>query len=194
MNLKYAIKTTPNPNAKKFIFNQDIKANEKVSFTKDETYDDIPLIKALFSIPNIIQIHIKENLITITISAEHFWQEIEPSVIKSVKDNLAKHNIYFQKEKSKSNHPPLPAKWQQIDDILEEAIRPSLQNDGGDLTIYKYSEKDNLLVVDYEGACVSCPSATLGTLMAIKNTLMQKYDPHIRVMTKEQFDEQDKEQ
>jgi Fe-S cluster biogenesis protein NfuA len=68
---------------------------------------------------------------------------------------------------------------EKIKGIINHEIRPFLQRDGGDLTIV--SLKDNVLTIDYQGACGCCPHAKMGTLMMIEETLKEKYNPAIKV-------------
>ena len=67
----------------------------------------------------------------------------------------------------------------QIEEILDRRIRPGLQGDGGDLKVLSYN--DNVLLVQYQGACGTCPSSTTGTLEAIRAILQDEYDPEIEV-------------
>ena len=67
----------------------------------------------------------------------------------------------------------------RINDLLDEEIRPFLQNDGGD--VYVVSLVGNKLTVHYQGACGSCPSSLSGTLTGIEN-LLKSIEPDIEVL------------
>ncbi len=67
----------------------------------------------------------------------------------------------------------------RINEILDQTVRPALQMDGGDIQLVDY--KDNTLRVFYQGACGSCPSATMGTLKAIENILRDQFNPNVVV-------------
>ena len=71
-------------------------------------------------------------------------------------------------------------KLEAINALLDKDVRPVLAGDGGGLSIVGLSEED-ILSIHYEGACGGCPSATLGTLRFIQETLKQKLDPGITV-------------
>ena len=43
------------------------------------------------------------------------------------------------------------------------------------------SYDNKILKVFYQGACGSCPSASMGTMKAIENILKDQYDPEIVV-------------
>ena len=68
---------------------------------------------------------------------------------------------------------------EKITGIINHEIRPFLQRDGGDLQIVSF--KDDVLTIDYQGACGCCPHAKMGTLMMIEETLKEKYSPKIKV-------------
>jgi hypothetical protein len=67
----------------------------------------------------------------------------------------------------------------KINELLDDQIRPFLQNDGGD--VYVVSLEGNKLSVHYQGACGSCPSSLSGTLTGIEN-LVRQIEPDIEVV------------
>ena len=71
-------------------------------------------------------------------------------------------------------------KLAQINDLLDERIRPYLAGDGGWLEVLEL--EDSTLKIRYEGACGSCPSSLTGTLMAIENMIKEEIDPEITVV------------
>jgi NFU1 iron-sulfur cluster scaffold homolog, mitochondrial len=73
-------------------------------------------------------------------------------------------------------------KLNEIEAVLDKTIRPALQNDGGDLEVIGYDEKNKVVSIRYQGACGCCAHATMGTLMAIQNVLRQEWDPQVKVV------------
>ena len=65
-----------------------------------------------------------------------------------------------------------------INEMLDEEIRPYLQNDGGDLHVLGLA--GNKLSVHYQGACGTCPSSISGTLRGIQN-MLRSIEPEIEV-------------
>lgn len=78
----------------------------------------------------------------------------------------------------------LVQKINTIDAIIDQDIRDFLVRDNGDLDLINVVEKDELILVyiEYQGACVACPSSG-GTLMSIQNILQRKLSENIRVLT-----------
>ena len=67
------------------------------------------------------------------------------------------------------NEMTLVQKINAIDAIINENIREFLHRDNGDLDLVNVVEKNGLILVyiEYQGACVACPSSG-GTLMSIQ--------------------------
>ena len=184
--MSYAIITapTPNPNALKFILNVDVKNDGKVTFTSKEEAKGVDLVETLFSLVFVQQVHLFENVITIT-KTEHptDWGGCI-GLIKSVMNSrLPNHNPDFKDEdigvvthdrSSKS------AEVQEIEEVLDRTVRSYLQSDGGDIDVIDY--KNNTVIVNYVGACGTCPSSAAGTLMAITTTLQAEVNPEIQVI------------
>ena len=179
-NMHIEVEPTPNPNALKFICEQMVRAEGKVSFKDPTECYDIPLARALFEIRGVDQIHFFQNVVTISKFSFEPWDELEPKVLKTLEEKLSNHDPNFamfdpEAERRKNLTPELT----QIEAILDKRIRPGLQGDGGDLICLSYD--DNVLLIKYQGACGTCPSSTAGTLEAIRQILKDEYSPDIEV-------------
>lgn len=71
-------------------------------------------------------------------------------------------------------------KYEAIEKVIEETIRPYLINDGGDIELDLV--KGDEVVVSFQGACGSCPSSAGGTLRGIERALRQQVHPDIIVV------------
>jgi|TARA_B110000240_G_scaffold70098_1_gene79739 Fe-S cluster biogenesis protein NfuA len=71
-------------------------------------------------------------------------------------------------------------KYEAIEKVIEESIRPYLVNDGGDIELDLV--KGDEVVVSFQGACGSCPSSAGGTLRGIEKALRQQVHPDIIVI------------
>ncbi len=184
LDLKYFTQPTPNPMALKFIFNKDVKTKDKITYNGPDECQNNPLAKKLFEIPNITKLHFFENVITATQNGDSDWEEIEDSFIAIMKENIGSHDPNFKCGIDEAERRAgLSADLQKIEEILDRTIRPGLQGDGGDIVVKKYDEEENKLYVQYQGACMTCPSSSMGTLMAIKNFLRDEFNPNIEVET-----------
>ena len=68
---------------------------------------------------------------------------------------------------------------EKINVLLDEEVRPYLQNDGGDLHVLAL--EGNILRIHYQGACGTCPSSISGTLRGIEN-MLRTLEPDIQVI------------
>jgi NFU1 iron-sulfur cluster scaffold homolog, mitochondrial len=181
IDIKVLIQPTPNPNAYKFIVNREVKANGNVTYNTPEECGDNFLAKTLFSVEGIQQLYFFENIITATFGDGIDLMAAEQEGIDIIKNNILDHDPNFKvagaEPKRRDNLSP---DVKQIEEILDRTIRPGLQGDGGDLEIVSFI--DNELAIRYQGACGTCPSSTMGTLMAIQGILKDEFDPDIEVI------------
>jgi|TARA_B100000809_G_scaffold261390_1_gene310194 Fe-S cluster biogenesis protein NfuA len=176
---------TPNPNAMKYVTSRDVLVSGKITFQDPSECADVPMACVLFQLEHVSQIHLFENVVTVTHDGQANWDTLGPSVIDAIRAHVETHDPRFN-EKAEAERQAelngLPEDVQQINKILDEYIRPALQGDGGDLTVVRYDTETHKLFVSYEGACGSCPSSTTGTLMAIQGILADEFDPDIDVV------------
>lgn len=177
MDVQISVQSTPNPNALKFILNTPAKNEGKITYKSAEECHTNPLARQLFSVPNVSELHFFENVITVTQDGNGDWDVIEENVKTIIREKIPGHDPNFQVEESKKSQAPANPQLAKIEEILDKTIRPALQGDGGDLQVI--SLDGNLLTVNYQGACGSCPSSTMGTLKAIEGILKEEYDPNI---------------
>ena len=175
-----SVQPTPNPNALKFILNREVKTSGKTSFKNPLQAKEVPLAAAIFDLRGVDQVHFFENVITVSKFTFEPWDSLEPAVMTTVENLIEDHDPDFvdhdpEVERRKNLSPDLL----KIEEILDHRIRPGLQGDGGDLKTVSFN--NNILLVQYQGACGTCPSSTTGTLEAIRAILRDEYDPEIEV-------------
>ena len=190
MEIKTMIQSTPNPNALKFILNVPVKTQGKVTYKNAGQCRHNPMAAALFAIPNITEVYFFDNYVTVTQDGNVDWEQIEEQIKKVILEYAADHDPDFQVEEDKnpttvvSDDPEIA----KINAILDNTIRPGLQMDGGDIQIVSFDGVN--LTVNYQGACCSCPSSTMGTLKAIESILRDQYNPEITVQTERSSQEE----
>lgn len=174
------VQPTPNPNALKFILNTSIKDEGKISFKNPAQAREIPLASALFDLRGVDQIHFFQNVITVSKFTFEPWDSLEPTIMTTIENMIEDHDSGFEvKDPEAERRKNLSGDMLLIEEILDKRIRPGLQGDGGDLRVLSYHEK--ILIVQYMGACGTCPSSTTGTLEAIRGILQDEFDPEIEV-------------
>ena len=172
---------TPNPNAYKFIVSETVMNEGKATFSSDKPheYESIALVKNLLNIPNVIQVHLFENVITVTQDGDSDWADLSDTVEGVITDSMSQHNpeIAIAKPARKKHASP---DLEKIEEILDRTVRPALQGDGGDVEVVDLI--DGVLTIRYEGACGTCPSSLAGTLNAITSFVHDEFDPNIEVV------------
>ena len=126
---------------------------------------------------NILQILVQIHLQLVVI-----WDELEEKIRATILDKIKDHDPNFTYQEPESLKPvqvQSSPEMDQINSILDQTVRPALQMDGGDIQLISYDDKT--LKVFYQGACGSCPSASMGTMKAIENILRDQFDPEIVV-------------
>lgn len=183
MDTKLMIQGTPNPNALKFILNTPVKTQGNYTYKSSADCEHNLLAKLVFDLnSSITEVYFFDNYITVTQDGSSDWDILEETIQMTILENISNHNPDFETpvvEKASTEVSGDPEQISQINTVLDSTIRPALQMDGGDLQLISYA--DNQLVVQYQGACGSCPSATSGTLIAIENILKDQFNPEISV-------------
>lgn len=161
---------TPNPWAIKFVINGPFKDEGKATFNSPLECEDLPLVRDLFAIEGVKQVHLFQNTLTVTQTGELDYDDLEKKVSAVIQTRYPMHNPKFgEAEKVKTRPRSSDPAIQQIEEILDRTIRPGLQADGGDVEVL--SLENNELKIVYQGACGGCPSSMMGTLDAIQGIL-----------------------
>ena len=66
-----------------------------------------------------------------------------------------------------------------IKELLDTRIRPTVQEDGGDIRFVDFDEHGGLVSLEMQGSCSNCPSSTATLKGGIENMLMH-YIPEVR--------------
>jgi Fe-S cluster biogenesis protein NfuA len=183
------IQETPNPNAVKFILKEPVSYGTSHSFKTAETAKGDKLADSLFNVGEVVSVFYMDKMITVEKTDEAEWDEILPVLavpIREAESVRPSGNGNGAKPAAAAVGGAIAAaaaddpKLAQINELLDERIRPYLAGDGGWLEIV--SLEGHTLNIRYEGACGSCPSSLTGTLMAIENMIKDEIDPEIEVV------------
>jgi len=181
------LEVTPNPNARKFVLKEPLTYGIARSFESAADAADDPLASQLFAIEHVVSVFYVDNWVTVTQDGEADWQELMRQVAVPIREapaaedrseEFAQAAAWLTQDDSKLSESDR-AKLIQINELLDERVRPYLQSDGGDL--YVVGLEDNVLSVHYQGACGSCPSSISGTLAGITG-LVRQIDPDLDVI------------
>jgi Fe-S cluster biogenesis protein NfuA len=181
------IQETPNPNAVKFILKEPVTNGVARQFDSEDKAQYDPLARALFDTGHIASVFYMDKMVTVEKTDEGDWDDLLPRLavpIRAAESTTATAAAASSDPSSLGG--PLAAvmsddpRLAQINEILDEKVRPALMSDGGYLEVLGI--RDNTLSIRYQGACGSCPSSLTGTLMAIEGMIKQEVDPEMEVV------------
>lgn len=171
---------TPNPNAIKFFPNVTVSPEQPVHFSSiAEAQQASRLATQLFGINNVKSVFFGSDFITITKEEEGDWQILKPEILMVIMDYFTAGYEVFDlqsKEKKAKNLDSLPKIEQEIIEIIETRVRPSVAMDGGDI-IYK-GFNNGVVKLELRGACQGCPSSSL-TLKSGIESMLKHFIPEV---------------
>jgi Fe-S cluster biogenesis protein NfuA len=178
------IEETPNPNAVKFILKEPVTNGTARQFDSADKAEADALAKALFEVGDVVSVFYMDRMVTVEKRDEGDWDDLLPRLAVPIRaaEPVAQNGAAAAAAVGGSiaavvsDDPRLV----QINEILDEKVRPALAGDGGWLEVLDL--KDHTLSIRYQGACGSCPSSLSGTLMAIEGMLKEQVDPEIEVV------------
>lgn len=176
------IERTPNPDAMRFVLAEPLTNGVTRSFENSGEAQGDELATALFKIDNVINVYYVDRYVTVTQDGNAVWSELLRKLAPPIRQAKVQENVeedaevHATKEVQESDDPRLV----QINQLLDEQVRPYLLADGGGLKILGLD--GNRLKVHYQGACGTCPTATSGTLYAIES-MVKRIDPEIQVIS-----------
>lgn len=171
------LESNPNPNSLKFVVN-DMLVPEGMSFDFPDKASAVeaPLASELFDYPYVDRVFYMSNFVTITKKGDVEWIEVQDQLRKHIQNFLEEGGLILDK-KSPDVAPSSEYDSEtviKIKTILDEYIRPAVEQDGGAITFHSY--QDGVVRVNLQGSCSGCPSSTVTLKAGIEN-LFQRMMP-----------------
>jgi len=179
------IETNPNPNAMKFVANfMMFNDGESYDFADPNAASASPLASALFEFSFVDRVFFMSNFITITKKDGFAWEEIGNELKSFIKDYLEAEKPFFEDAdtKAETKKEEESETVTRIKEILEEYIKPAVEQDGGAIIFDSY-EKGTVKVL-LQGSCSGCPSSILTLKAGIEN-LLKSMLPEIQAVEAE---------
>ena len=182
---------TPNPASMKFVANRLLLVSGATAEYKDiMDAKDAPIAIALFNFPFVKSVFISSNFISVNRHDSILWQDVVHELRIFITDYLNKGNAIIDKLPEKQvaadntftktvnintqHNVPKDEVENKIVEILEQYIRPAVEQDGGLITFKEL--KDGIVTVQMRGSCSGCPSSTM-TLKAGIEALLKRLLP-----------------
>jgi Fe-S cluster biogenesis protein NfuA len=171
---------TPNPNAFKFILDEELASRPR-SFQSIDAASSDPLATSLFEIEGLESVFYYENFVTVAKQEEADWEAVMTEAGQRLIDfdasTLPAEEAVVEEQSEGGETSEILAK---INVVIDEMVRPALADDGGGLEVLGVDQ--NTVFIRYQGACGTCPSATSGTLMAIERLIQHQIGPDLKVI------------
>lgn len=172
---------TPNPNSMKFLPGRTVLEEGTMNFAGPRDAYCSPLARQLFRIDGVKSVFLGPDFITITkADANMEWKVIKPDVYAAIMDFFTS-GLPIVNEDSKPSADTAPSDDDDevvamIKELLDTRIRPTVQEDGGDV-LYRGFE-DGIVKLKLQGSCTSCPSSIITLKNGIQN-MLQFYVPEV---------------
>ena len=175
-NIHLYLESNPNPNSLKFVVNE-VLVPEGMSFDFPDAASagEAPLALELFSYPFVDRVFYMSNFVTVTKKADTEWVEVQNTIKEHIKNFLESGKLILDQKAPASEETGEETETvKKIRTILDEYIRPAVEQDGGAITFHSF--KDKKVTVTLQGSCSGCPSSTITLKSGIEN-LFKKMMP-----------------
>jgi len=185
--------STPNPATLKFVANKLLIENGATAqYLNINESEGSPLAQKLFQFPFVKGVFINANFVAITKTDVVSWEDITLELREFIKKFLEEGNVPVKEAPSAAvatdssfkkietvfteHAAPQNETENKIVEVLEQYIRPAVEQDGGLITFKSFNE--GIVTVTLKGACSGCPSSTI-TLKAGIEGLLKRMVPGV---------------
>ncbi|MEQ8425841.1 MAG: NifU family protein [Cyclobacteriaceae bacterium] len=175
-NIHIYLESNPNPNSLKFVVSEMlVPEGMSFDFPNAESASDAPLAQELFTYPFVTRVFYMSNFVTVTKNEETQWIEVQDTIKTHIKNFLESGKLILDNQAPKNEDQGQDSETvQKIKTILDEYIRPAVEQDGGAITFHSF--KEGVVTVTLQGSCSGCPSSTITLKAGIEN-LFKKMMP-----------------
>lgn len=181
------LEANPNPNSLKFVVNFMLVAEgESYDFPDAESARNAPLAQALFEFDYVKRVFYMSNFVTVTKEEVVAWDDIQDELKQYIKTYLESEKPLLTK-KAFEEEKNVPTEEdseivRNIKGILDEYVRPAVEQDGGAIQFHSYD--DGVVKLMLQGSCSGCP-ASMVTLKAGIENLLKRMLPEVKAVEAE---------
>ena len=184
---------TPNPQSLKFLPGRAVLEEGTLDFPGPSSASCSPLAKLLFRVEGVRAVFFGPDFITITKSDDENveWRVLKPEIFAIIMDFFASGLPLVSAEAKPSTDTEILDDDDEvvamIKELLDTRIRPTVQEDGGDIIFMGFD--DGVVKLRMQGACTSCPSSIVTLKNGVQN-MLQFYIPEV-IAVEQVFDRSD---
>lgn len=186
---------TPNPSTMKFVANKYLLiTGDSAEFaSKNDAKGFSPLAEELFNFPFVKNVFLAANFVTVTKTDNVPWDFITMELREFVKNWISEgKDVLIQMPAPKTvvedkegqiTKVYEPSEYDDaIKNLLDEYVRPAVENDGGAIDFRGYD--NGTVTVVLKGSCAGCPSSTATLKGGIEN-LLKSHLPEVKEVVAE---------
>ena len=167
-NVHIYLESNPNPNSLKFVVNEMLVPDGlSFDFPDAQSTDISPLAKELFEFEFVDRVFFASNFITVTKKPDIEWFEVQNIVKDFIRTYLDSGKFVIDLAGTVPVQEEETETIKKIKTILDEYIRPAVEQDGGAITYHSF--QDGVVKVKLQGSCSGCPSSTVTLKAGIEN-------------------------
>lgn len=185
------LESNPNPNSLKFVANfMLVPDGQHFDFPDAAAATAAPLALELFSQFDFVErVFFMNNFVTVTKNEATDWAdvqgELKQAIISFLEDNNGFVVTQAQAEAHANEGENDSELIQKIKTILEEYIKPAVEQDGGAISFHSYHQEDKRVKLLLQGACSGCPSSTITLKAGIENLLKRMLPQEVELVEAE---------
>eukprot|EP00002_Diphylleia_rotans_P033945 TRINITY_DN7266_c0_g1_i1.p1 TRINITY_DN7266_c0_g1~~TRINITY_DN7266_c0_g1_i1.p1 ORF type:complete len:274 (+),score=65.57 TRINITY_DN7266_c0_g1_i1:61-882(+) len=191
---RISTQTTPNPNSLKFFVDKTLVDSGSYDFMNAETAKQSPLAALIFQIPGVSRVFISSNFVTVSKAEDVLWHDVKADISEAIEEFSKTNQTAVDPKLHSSALHEIPSDSnvgevaEMIMEILDTKVRPSVQDDGGDVLFKKF--EDGVVYLKLMGSCSGCPSS-LSTLKGGIESMLLHYVPEVKEVREAPPDEED---
>jgi NFU1 iron-sulfur cluster scaffold homolog, mitochondrial len=193
-------KRTPNPDSLLFPLNKQIIPNkaQPLEFLNKYESSGSPLASSLFRVFGVKSIMLSPRSVTVTKDSKFNWDSIESNIVLVLKQFIETEMPFLsnklQQELETKYAPKVAAAadgaatagedaplYDRISLLIEERVRPFVQQDGGDIEFVDFEEASGKVKIRMQGACSGCPKSQVTLKLGIER-MLKHYIPEIKTV------------
>ncbi|XP_014246777.1 NFU1 iron-sulfur cluster scaffold homolog, mitochondrial-like isoform X2 [Cimex lectularius] len=204
-NMFIQTQETPNPNSLKFLPGIKVLGEKQtMDFPNSRDAYCSPLAKLIFRINGVKSVFFGPEFITVTkVDDDVEWRVLKPEIFATIMDFFASglpilHDVKPPDANTQINDDD-DETVQMIKELLDTRIRPTVQEDGGDIVYMGFD--DGVVKLKLQGSCTNCPSSVVTLKSGIQNMLqfyipevvaVEQVEDEMTIMTKYEFEKMER--
>jgi Fe-S cluster biogenesis protein NfuA len=178
--------TTPNPQTLKFLPGREVMAAGTADFPSVDAAGASPLAQSIFEVDGVTRVFLGDEFVTVTKAESVEWRHIKPMILGAIMEHFTRGLPVMAGEGAgpvaDEDYDPADQEIvDQIKELLETRVRPSVARDGGDIIFRGFEGSSGTVFLKMQGSCAGCPSSTATLKNGIEN-MLKHYVPEVNAV------------